>query len=223
MLSAWLLVLTRGGLVPGHDNFAHWAIMAKTVITQAQLPNTANTAVEFVGYPPATACWIDYVCGTVGLFRRHDDVQPGAAGAGWGLALWGCAPKSARAAGWRRRVPCWFWRAATFRWPTCGWIRCWRRWGPGRWPWCWRCGTPWESGPGGAALPELSGAGKKQRPVFHCLCAGGAVVLAGKGQRSPRGEAQGGPCLHGGAFCGLLAVAAAWRWCTRRALPASTR
>ena len=48
VMSAWLLVLTRGGLVPGHDNFAHWAIMAKTVVTQAQLPNTANTAVECI-------------------------------------------------------------------------------------------------------------------------------------------------------------------------------
>lgn len=93
VLSAWLLVLTRGGLVPGHDNFAHWAIMAKTVITQAQLPNTANTAVEFVGYPPATACWIDYVCGTVGLSDGMMMFSQGLLVLAGAWALWGLCPK----------------------------------------------------------------------------------------------------------------------------------
>ena len=93
VLSAWLLVLTRGGLVPGHDNFAHWAIMAKTVITQAQLPNTANTAVEFVGYPPATACWIDYVCGTVGLSDGMMMFSQGLLVLAGAWALWGLCPQ----------------------------------------------------------------------------------------------------------------------------------
>ena len=93
VLSAWLLVLTRGGLVPGQDNFAHWAIMAKTVITQAQLPNTANTAVEFVGYPPATACWIDYVCGTVGLSDGMMMFSQGLLVLAGAWALWGLCPK----------------------------------------------------------------------------------------------------------------------------------
>ena len=102
VMSAWLLVLTRGGLVPGHDNFAHWAIMAKTVVTQAQLPNTANTAVEFVGYPPAAACWIDYVCGTVGLSDGMMMFSQGLlvlAGALWGLlAQWPCRGSALSAA-----------------------------------------------------------------------------------------------------------------------------
>ena len=92
VLSAWLLVLTRGGLVPGHDNFAHWAIMAKTMITQAQLPNTANTAVEFVGYPLATACWIDYVCGTVGLSDGMMMFSQGLLVLAGAWALWGLCP-----------------------------------------------------------------------------------------------------------------------------------
>lgn len=63
----WLLFLTRGGVIWGHDNMSHWAIAAKTIFTQNQLPNTANTAVEFTGYPPAAACFIKYLCRFVGF------------------------------------------------------------------------------------------------------------------------------------------------------------
>lgn len=63
----WTVLLLRGALVQGHDNFAHWAIMAKSLITNGQLPNVANTAVEYVDYPPATALWIKFVCNAVGF------------------------------------------------------------------------------------------------------------------------------------------------------------
>ncbi|MBQ8646620.1 MAG: hypothetical protein IJ484_00570, partial [Oscillospiraceae bacterium] len=99
VLCGLLLVLSRGGTISSHDNFSHWAIMAKTLVTQGQLPNTANTAVQFVGYPPATACWIDYVCSTVGLsdgmmlFAQGLVVLAGA----WALA--GLCPRG-RFSGW---------------------------------------------------------------------------------------------------------------------------
>ena len=63
----WTVLLLRGALVQGHDNFAHWAILAKSLITNGQLPNVANTAVEYVDYPPATALWIKFVCNTIGF------------------------------------------------------------------------------------------------------------------------------------------------------------
>lgn len=63
----WTVLLLRGALVRGHDNFAHWAIMAKSLITNGQLPNVANTAVEYVDYPPATALWIKFVCNAIGV------------------------------------------------------------------------------------------------------------------------------------------------------------
>ena len=99
VLCGVLLLLSRGGTISSHDNFSHWAIMAKTLVTGGQLPNTANTAVQFVGYPPATACWIDYVCSTVGLsdgmmlFAQGLVVLAGA----WAVA--GLCPKG-RPSGW---------------------------------------------------------------------------------------------------------------------------
>lgn len=64
--SAWTMLLMRGALVSGHDNFAHWAMMAKSVITNGRLPNTINTAIEYVDYPPATALWVKFVCDFIG-------------------------------------------------------------------------------------------------------------------------------------------------------------
>lgn len=62
----WFLFLCRGASMKGHDNFAHWAIMAKSILTNNHLPNYLNTAVEYVGYPPATALWIKLVCNLLG-------------------------------------------------------------------------------------------------------------------------------------------------------------
>ncbi len=63
----WLLFLERGRLIESHDALAHWAIMAKSILTNGQLPNTANLAVEYVDYPPATALWITFVCKVIGF------------------------------------------------------------------------------------------------------------------------------------------------------------
>lgn len=63
----WLLLLERGRLIESHDALAHWAIMAKSILTNGQLPNTANLAIEYVDYPPATALWIVFVCKVIGF------------------------------------------------------------------------------------------------------------------------------------------------------------
>lgn len=61
------LLLERGRVIDNHDELAHWAIAAKTVVTEGRLPNMADTMVEFVDYPPAATLWIKVVCDLVGF------------------------------------------------------------------------------------------------------------------------------------------------------------
>ena len=61
------LLLERGRVIDNHDELAHWAIAAKTVVTEGRLPNMADTMVEFVDYPPAATLWIKAVCDLVGF------------------------------------------------------------------------------------------------------------------------------------------------------------
>lgn len=61
------LLLERGRVIDNHDELAHWAIAAKTILTTGHLPNMADTAVQFVDYPPATALWIKAVCNLTGF------------------------------------------------------------------------------------------------------------------------------------------------------------
>ena len=64
--AGWMLFLMRGAVLFGHDNMSHWGIMAKTMIRFDRLPNTQNTAIEFVGYPPGISGVIKYFCDFVG-------------------------------------------------------------------------------------------------------------------------------------------------------------
>ena len=62
----WTILRFRGALLQGHDDFAHWGIVAKRLISTGHLANTATTAVEYLDYPPATALWIKFYCNLVG-------------------------------------------------------------------------------------------------------------------------------------------------------------
>ena len=66
LVCGWFMLLLRGAAVEGHDNFAHWAIVAKSILTHNTFPTAANTAVEYVSYPPGTAVWIKLVCDLLG-------------------------------------------------------------------------------------------------------------------------------------------------------------
>lgn len=66
LVCGWFMLLLRGAAVEGHDNFAHWAIVAKSILTHNAFPTAANTAVEYVSYPPGTAVWIKLVCDLLG-------------------------------------------------------------------------------------------------------------------------------------------------------------
>lgn len=65
--AGWMLFLMRGGVIAGHDNMSHWAVMAKTMLRFGRLPNAQNTAIEFTAYPPGSAGWIKYFCDAVGV------------------------------------------------------------------------------------------------------------------------------------------------------------
>lgn len=65
--AAATLLAERGRVIDNHDELAHWAIAAKTMITTGRLPNMADTAVQFVDYPPAATLWIKAVCGLTGF------------------------------------------------------------------------------------------------------------------------------------------------------------
>lgn len=67
LAAGWMLFLMRGGVIAGHDNMSHWAVMAKTMLRFGRLPNAQNTAIEFTAYPPGSAGWIKYFCGAVGV------------------------------------------------------------------------------------------------------------------------------------------------------------
>lgn len=67
LAAGWMLFLMRGGVIAGHDNMSHWAVMAKTMLRFGRLPNAQNTAIEFTAYPPGSAGWIKYFCDAVGV------------------------------------------------------------------------------------------------------------------------------------------------------------
>ena len=47
LVCGWFMLLLRGAAVEGHDNFAHWAIVVKSILTHNAFPTAANTAVEY--------------------------------------------------------------------------------------------------------------------------------------------------------------------------------
>ena len=61
------LLLERGRVIDEHDELAHWAIAAKTILNNGRLPNMGDLAVEYVDYPPAAALWIKLVCNLTGF------------------------------------------------------------------------------------------------------------------------------------------------------------
>lgn len=49
-----------------YDNFSHWAIIVKNMLQTDMLPNFESSLIMFKSYPPATACFIYFVCKIVG-------------------------------------------------------------------------------------------------------------------------------------------------------------
>lgn len=49
-----------------YDNFSHWALIVKNMLQTDMLPNFESELIMFKSYPPATACFIYFVCKFVG-------------------------------------------------------------------------------------------------------------------------------------------------------------
>lgn len=50
-----------------YDNYSHWAIIVKYLLTQGHLPVAGDSIISFTSYPPATALWITEFVNWVGF------------------------------------------------------------------------------------------------------------------------------------------------------------
>lgn len=50
-----------------YDNYSHWAIIVKYLLTQGHLPIAGDSIISFTSYPPATALWITEFISWVGF------------------------------------------------------------------------------------------------------------------------------------------------------------
>lgn len=61
--AAWIL---KGTILIHYDNFSHWAIIIKEMLTINKLPNFQSNVILFTSYPPGTACFIYFICKYIG-------------------------------------------------------------------------------------------------------------------------------------------------------------
>lgn len=60
------LVIVSGQNLTHYDNFSHWALMVKYLLSAGKYPGVSDTLISFKDYPPGTAVWIYYVCRALG-------------------------------------------------------------------------------------------------------------------------------------------------------------
>ncbi len=56
------LHILPGGSLEHYDNFSHWAIAVKSVLSSNAFPGQQNQLIEFQNYPLGTTSWIYYFC-----------------------------------------------------------------------------------------------------------------------------------------------------------------
>ena len=49
-----------------YDNFSHWALIVKYLLSIGKYPGVSDALISFKDYPPGTAVWIYYVCRFLG-------------------------------------------------------------------------------------------------------------------------------------------------------------
>ena len=49
-----------------YDNFSHWALIVKYLLSTGKYPGVSDALISFKDYPPGTAVWIYYVCRFLG-------------------------------------------------------------------------------------------------------------------------------------------------------------
>lgn len=61
-VTAYFFIRVYNQYFTHYDNFSHWGLIAKEIIQYNHLPNFQNTTILFQSYPPASACFIYYIC-----------------------------------------------------------------------------------------------------------------------------------------------------------------
>lgn len=68
LLGAALVFFLLHGKVAGHfDNFTHWALIVKHLLTAHALPTAADAVITYTNYPVGSAMWIYYVASCIGV------------------------------------------------------------------------------------------------------------------------------------------------------------
>ena len=69
ILFSFLIIFTYlliGNQLLHYDNFSHWGMIVKEMLIENRLPNFQTETIIFTSYPPATACFIYFICKFLG-------------------------------------------------------------------------------------------------------------------------------------------------------------
>lgn len=66
LLILWAVYILKGTILIHYDNFSHWAMIIREMIITNKLPNFQSNLILFNSYPPATACFVYFVCKYLG-------------------------------------------------------------------------------------------------------------------------------------------------------------
>lgn len=67
VMAVFLLFLLYGSEYTRYDNFSHWALIVKVMLTNNRLPNFQDSIISFQSYPPGSACFIYYIVKISGI------------------------------------------------------------------------------------------------------------------------------------------------------------
>lgn len=62
----YLYLRFHNRILYSYDDFSHWGLMVKSMLSNNGFPTAANSFITFQSYPPGSACWIYFVSRAVG-------------------------------------------------------------------------------------------------------------------------------------------------------------
>lgn len=65
----YVLYYTRGGRYPDGDTMTHWGVIVREMSETNRLPNFSSQEIAYQSYPPATACFLYFICAVVGYYE----------------------------------------------------------------------------------------------------------------------------------------------------------
>ena len=67
VICVFFAFLLYGNKFLDYDNFSHWALVEKTLLSKNRFPNFMDSNIMFQSYPPGSASYIYYVCKITGI------------------------------------------------------------------------------------------------------------------------------------------------------------